>query len=201
MYKTYDLWGTNNKTERRYEVNVQDWNVEAKKDWSGRSDVEVERYFFNLKTYIARKKKERPKPSCLIKNRKEWREGLKEILINRDPTWLKKYSKTLPSKGWSVSSSVQTAQTQVSSPSETTVSSTTINSLKKNGKGEDSSETPQAVQVQPTNRPMEASSPLKVPAKKRTRPWSPPSWKVQKRQNQGSLDCDEELSAEDEGED
>lgn len=74
-----------NAKPRQYEPNKNAWGAEQELIWKDKDDVELERYYFNLCTYIARKKKESPKPTVLIANRKAWREGIASILSRRNP--------------------------------------------------------------------------------------------------------------------
>lgn len=73
------LWGSDNTAPKP--KNYAEWNDTARTEWEQRSIEEVESYYINLKNYIARLKKDRPKPYALLHKKKQWRNGLHAILM------------------------------------------------------------------------------------------------------------------------
>ena len=87
--------------------NTNDWSSEQKSIWEKKDSVEVERYYLNTHSKIKEMKKSaRGKPTCLIRKKKEWRNGLANILVNTVDGW--KPIHRLPSPSPIVPPSVRT---------------------------------------------------------------------------------------------
>jgi len=68
--------------------NVNDWSKEQEAEWMKKDSVEIERYYLNTHLNIKKMKKSpRGKPTCLIRKKKEWRNGLANILVNTVDGW------------------------------------------------------------------------------------------------------------------
>jgi len=68
--------------------NLNDWSSEQEALWREKDPVEIERYYLNTHLNIKKMKKSpRGKPSCLIKKKKEWRNGLATILVTTVDGW------------------------------------------------------------------------------------------------------------------
>jgi hypothetical protein len=68
--------------------NLNDWSSEQEEIWRQKDTVEIERYYLNTHSNIKKMKKSpRGKPTCLIKKKKEWRNGLANILVNTVDGW------------------------------------------------------------------------------------------------------------------
>ena len=68
--------------------NLNDWSSEQEALWKTKDPVEVERYYLNTHLNIKKMKKSpRGKPTCLIRKKKEWRNGLANILVNTVDGW------------------------------------------------------------------------------------------------------------------
>src|SRR5574338_1038555 len=80
------MYGTNSESMPKFEPNKQEWSVEEAHKQSQRDSIALEKYYFNLVTFIKKKKHERPKPTFLIASRKKWRNGIFDILQKRDPS-------------------------------------------------------------------------------------------------------------------
>lgn len=68
--------------------NLNDWSKEQEVEWRKKDPVEIERYYLNTHLNIKKMKKSpRGKPTCLIRKKKEWRDGLATILVNTVDGW------------------------------------------------------------------------------------------------------------------
>lgn len=68
--------------------NLNDWSSEQEAIWREKDPVEVERYYLNTHLNIKKMKKSpRGKPTCLIRKKKEWRNGLANILASTVEGW------------------------------------------------------------------------------------------------------------------
>lgn len=95
------MWGADKDAPKP--KNYAEWNDVSRAEWQQRPIEEVESYYINLKNYIARLKKEHPKPYALLHKKKQWRNGLFEIL-KQHPVIGKHYRKEPVAKKQKLSS-------------------------------------------------------------------------------------------------